>query len=185
MDNREPLPFFTGAYKGFHWMTTEMEASKFIRLSPQILLGKHLAITAFDGGIFELDHNLESNGWISEGTIAYSPRLEKEPDVEKLCCGFDEWYIFEKETRLGKAFRGNVFEQPLKTGIVKVFVPFGSFCIVDPRKESLAELFWKQIDLIKPESYIADGDRFLTFVCRDDELFHSICASMSLQLSTG
>jgi hypothetical protein len=36
---------------------------------------------------------------------------------------------------------------------------------------TLVSLFWKQLDWIQAESYIADADIFLTFVSRNEDIF--------------
>jgi len=38
----------------------------------------------------------------------------------------------------------------------------------------LANMFWKQMEWIRPESYIGDGGECLTFVSRNDRLFETV-----------
>jgi hypothetical protein len=61
----------------------------------------------------------------------------------------------------------------LQYGHVANFVNFGGFSLHDPVLQDLADLFWKQLEAIRPESYIADGD-FLNFVSCDRELFAAV-----------
>ena len=45
-------------------------------------------------------------------------------------------------------------------------------------RNSLADLFWNQLDWLLPETYIADNDH-LTFVTRDESLFAAVCEALS------
>jgi hypothetical protein len=74
--------------------------------------------------------------------------------------------------------QGNVFDAPLQSGSVAVFVNFGGFNLHDPGIQPLSDLFWTQLESIRPESFIADGD-FLNFVSRDQELFAAVCAALA------
>jgi hypothetical protein len=73
-----------------------------------------------------------------------------------------------------------VFEAPLTPGQVCAFVNFSfGFALHNPEMSDLVSLFWKQIDWIQPESYIADGDVLLTFVSRDEDIFASVRNALS------
>jgi hypothetical protein len=55
-----------------------------------------------------------------------------------------------------------------------------SFALHRPEMKDLATLFWRQIERIRPESYIADGD-YLNFVTMNKTLFASVhCALKAL-----
>ena len=95
------------------------------------------------------------------------------------CGGFDEWYVFESPFDLRELWHGNVFEAPLTSGQVSTFVNFLGFALHNPEVEDLVSLFWKQLDWIQPESYIADGNAFLTFVTRDKDLFAAVRHALS------
>jgi hypothetical protein len=43
----------------------------------------------------------------------------------------------------------------------------------------LVSLFWKQLDWIQPQSYIADGNAFLIFVTLDKDLFIAVRQAFS------
>jgi hypothetical protein len=59
-------------------------------------------------------------------------------------------------------------------------VNFGrSFALHDPEMTTLVSLFWKQLDWIQPESYIADADIFLTFVSRNEDIFVAVRNALS------
>jgi hypothetical protein len=43
----------------------------------------------------------------------------------------------------------------------------------------LVSLFWKQLEWIQPESYIADGDVLLTFASRNKDIFIAVSNSLA------
>jgi hypothetical protein len=87
--------------------------------------------------------------------------------------GFDEWYVFGAPVDLGEKGRGNVFEAPFLAGQVEVFVNFAEGFDLD-QPNALVPLFWRQLNWIKPESYIADTHRLLTFVTIDRNVFNTV-----------
>jgi hypothetical protein len=142
-----------------------------------VLLGKYLAVTSIDSGFLLLDEPLKSVGWDSRNKIAYSPKIQS---IEALPRdGYDEWCVSESPMDLGQVFEGNPFEAALKPGLVQVFVNFGGFPMHDPSMRDLVELFWTQLEWINPESYVADGNDYLTFVTRNKELFAAVCQALS------
>ena len=64
----------------------------------------------------------------------------------------------------------------MQTGQVAAFVNFGGFSLHDPDMQPLADLFWTQLELIQPESFVADGD-LLNFVTCNEQLFASVYAA--------
>ena len=55
---------------------------------------------------------------------------------------------------------------------MSVFVNYG-FALHPPQWAGLANLFWPQMERIRPESYVADND-YLTFVSANKTLFASV-----------
>ena len=53
------------------------------------------------------------------------------------------------------------------------------FALHNPEMASLVRLFWKQLDWIQPESYIADADVLLTFVSRNEDVFAAVREALS------
>jgi hypothetical protein len=157
-----------------------------MRRCPQTVLDKYLAITCIDGGALEVTDVEKVDGWETRHGVAYSPRLDSvaglpHEDRHGLCCeGFDEWYVFDRPTDLGVLSRGNIFEAPFQPGRVEVFVGFLGFALHEPKMRDITDLFWKQMEWIQPESFIADGYPFLTFVTRNKDLYvaaHNVLAS--------
>jgi hypothetical protein len=161
-------------------LTTERELEGLLKLCAELVLGKYLAVTSMDSGPLILSDSERGAGWITRGGIAYSPQIES---VEGLAHdGFDEWYVFNAPVDLGETVAGNIFEAPLGSGRVGVFVNFYGFRVddLDPLWQSLTSLFWKQLEWIQPESYIADGDSCLTVVSSDKALFAKLRRALSI-----
>jgi len=55
-----------------------------------------------------------------------------------------------------------------------VFVNYPAFVLHDPSERTLADMFWKQLDWVEPESYVADGRDYLTFVTRNAGLLDTV-----------
>ena len=150
------------------------------------MMRKYIAVTSLDSGPMALTDEEERVGWQSRNEIAYSPQVQSVHDcrTERLpggeCAGFNERYVSDSPFDLGQLWHGNVFEAPLTPGQICTFVNFSfGFALHNPEMSDLVSLFWKQIDWIHPESYIADGDVLLTFVSRDEDIFASVRNALS------
>lgn len=172
---------YRGARGAYLWLTTgQLDLDSLLRTCPQALLGKYIAITSHDSGSLIPTEEEKRAGWQSPNEIAYSPQIqwgERLPHRE--CGGFDEWYVFKHPSDLGHIWHGEVFEAPLTSGQVSTFANFLGFALHNPEVEDLTRRFWKQLAWVQPESYIADGDLFLTFVTCDAELFGSVQLAIS------
>lgn len=99
-----------GAQGDYQWLTTDKQFD-LLRLCPEIVLGKYVAITSFDSGPLVPNDKEIAAGWHSRGDVAYSPRIQSAHEVPR--DGWDEWYIFESPADLGTShIRENVFEVP-------------------------------------------------------------------------
>lgn len=166
----------TGSRGRYFWLTSaDHDLDNLLMSCPQIVLARYLAVTSFDSGSLVPNKDEVIAGWESRGGIAYSPKIES---VEKLPYDlYDEWYLFKSPRDLGNLFQGNVFETSLQDGQVASFVNFGGFSLHSPEMKDLADLFWLQLGLIQPESFIADG-RLLNFVTYDEQRFAAVCAAL-------
>lgn len=154
----------------YDWLVTDQQFD-LLRLCPQIVLGKYVAITSIDSGPLEPTEKEAMAGWQSRGKIAYSPQVQSVEEIPS--AGWDEWYIFDKPVDLGLSHLAeNIFEVPHEPGHISDFVNYG-FALQPPARAKLAYLFWPQIDRIRPESYVADND-YLTFVSANKDLFSSV-----------
>jgi len=180
-----PLPRATGSHGNYDWLTTQRDLGELLRLCPELVLGKYLAVTSRDSGPLHITDSERGAGWISRGGIAYSPQIESVEGVLQLgvgrCAGFDEWYVFNSPADLGEISFGNIFEANLEPGRVAVFVNFRGFRVddLDPAWQPLTNLFWTQLAWIQPESYIADGYSCLTVVSSDKPLFATLRRALS------
>jgi hypothetical protein len=168
-----------GAHGSYQWLATgQYELASFLRHCPQALLSKYVAVTWLDSGSVVLREEEKIAGWQSRNDIAYSPLIHS---PEKLRHGgFDEWYIFDSPKELGQLWHGNVFETPTTTSHIATFVNFGDFAPHNPELQELISLFWEQLERIQPESYVADGNAFLTFVSRDKQIFAAVHQAISV-----
>lgn len=83
--------------------------------------------------------------------------------------------FLETLLRLGELLSSdkNPFEVRLERGLVCAFVNFGGFSLHGAEMKNPAEMFWRQLDWIQPESYIADGT-FLNFVSTDKSNYAAV-----------
>jgi hypothetical protein len=161
-----------GSHGIYEWLVANQDLSTLLRKCPEVVIGKYVAITSLDSGPVLLKEREIAAGWESSGKIAYSPQVHEIENLPRQW--YDEWYVFTDPINLGQSHIGeNVFEVPQEKGHVCVFVNFGGFSLDSREMEDLATLFWSQLDLLRPESYIADGD-FFNFVSANRPLFASV-----------
>lgn len=173
------LESFTGSHGGYRWLTTQHDFHILLERCPQVVIGKYLAVTSQDSGPLHLTDEEKVAGWQSRNEIAYIPKVQSPLAFRHgECGGFDEWYVFDSPRDLGKIWRDNVFEAPITPGVVSTFVNFGTFELHSHEFEDLTSIFWKQLSWIQPESYIADGYSFLTFVSRNEEVFAAVLKAL-------
>jgi len=175
----------TGSQGAYVWLTSaQHDLGGLLKQCPQVLLGKYIAVTSLDSGPLTLTDEERTAGWQTRNEIAYSPKIQSAKQLPYgECAGFDEWYVFESPFDLGRLRHGNIFEAPLTQGQVSTFVNFLDFALHNPEVGELVQLFWKQLDWIQPQSYIADGNAFLTFVTRDKELFATVFKALGDSVS--
>lgn len=167
----------TGLHGEYEWLTTGPDyphLGTVLRSCPQVVLDKYIAITSFDSGPLTLGEDEKVVGWESRMGVAYSPKIQS---IQKLPYDInDEWYVSPSPFDVGQISGKHGLEVPLKAGEIAVFVNWGGFKfhLPDaPRMQDLTGVFWRQLESIHPESYIADGD-FLNFACRDKDLFAAV-----------
>lgn len=166
-----------GSHGVYQWLVCGNSLDKLLQLCPEVVIGKHVAVTSFDSGSLPLNAEERVAGWEARNGIAYSPKVETTSLLAH--DQYDEWYVFDRRTDMGQLVvpSGNVFEAPMQKGIVHAFVNYGGFALHNSEISDLTSLFWDQFDRISPESYVADGD-YLTIVTSDKELFAAVHHAM-------
>lgn len=169
-----------GSHDSYDWLVTD-QAFDLLRICPDVVLGKYIAITSFDSGPLVLTDEEKGAGWQSRSEIAYSPKISGSEAVPR--DQYDEWYIFETPADLGVShIRENIFEAPQGKGHVNVVVNY-NFAPHPPERATLAGLFWPQISWIHPESYVADND-YLTFATLNQVLFAKVLDTVKAIVSS-
>lgn len=169
----------TGAHAEYRWLaSTDHCMDAIVRLCPEVVLDRHLAVTSIDSGLAWLTDQQRLAKWECRSGVVYSPRLSGTQELFFQCDGpdgpgYDEWYVFEgPPTDLGEIIEGNPYlpENAPQPGRLMVFVNGSAFAF----DAMLAEMFWKQMEWIKSESYIGDGGDYLTFASRNDRIFETV-----------
>ena len=164
----------------------------FVLLCPEVVLGRHLAVTSIDSGVPWLTEKQKAADWQSRAGIVYSPRLKETDELfyqrdGSGYPGYDEWYLFDTPPDLGEIIGRdeNPFEpaHAPRPQRLMVFVNYGAFVLHDPSERTLADLFWKQLEWVEPESYVADGRDYLIFVTRNTGLFDSVVERLNAALA--
>ncbi len=130
-------------------------------------------MTSFDSGPLCANDLKHVAGWEFKGGIGYSPKVQQ---IEALPRDqFDEWYVFVQPVNLGEVVpaTGTIFESDIEPGKLHVFVNFGGFALHHADDADRGRLFWQQLDWVRPESYLADGD-YLNFVSANKDLFTAV-----------
>jgi hypothetical protein len=163
---------YTGENSGYYWLVSTDTLDDVLRLCPDVVVGKYVAITSFDSGPLRLSDEEQAAGWTAQGGIAYSPKIQHVNMVPQEY--FSELYIFDRVTNLGMLAdpHDNIFERRIKQGQVHAFVNF-DFGLHDIDYADVAELFWQQIGWIKPQSYLAEND-YLNFVTANQQTFKAV-----------
>jgi hypothetical protein len=151
MPDPQSLPLTVGVRGAYEWLASEHRLDDLLRLCPQIVLGKYIAVTSVDSGSFFPTAEELAKGWERRNGIAYIPKVEKVEILPRE--GWDEWYAFEDRVDLGgmAAPDSNPFEAPLGPGAVYAFVNYNSLAPDLPKLQGIAPYFWKQFDWVALE----------------------------------
>jgi hypothetical protein len=158
-----------GSHPPYRWLTSNKHyMGTFVKLCPEVVLGRSLAMTSIDSGDPTLTDTQRSNDWQSRSGIVYSPRLTSTGTLfyqrdGSGYPGYDEWYLFETNPpELGELIRRN--QNPFEPAHapspqrLMVFVNYPAFVLHDLSEKTLANLFWKQLEWVEPESYVATAE---------------------------
>ena len=176
-----------GERAGYYWLTAagEVYLGTVLRLCPEAVLNRFLAVTSLDSGVKRLADDEVASGWYSHGEVAYSPlitsldwlRVQRDGADAP---GYDEWYVFTEPRTLKSIFHGNFFEFQPETDQMIVFVNMFAFVLHDrePYMPGILDVFWNQLASSAPETFIADGRDCLTFVSRDRALVDCLASRL-------
>lgn len=154
-----------GRHDNFQWLNSRKAVLQdFLVRCPQIVVGKIVLITSFDGARLKLSQQELDSGWHYHHSHAMSPRI---PNVEAVPYdSLSEWYILNS---------------PDELEVKEVFVTHQGFGLSNGRirfqKQSkvLDEIeirFWRQLTKLNPLAYLGNGDN-LVFATTDDRLMES------------
>lgn len=161
---------WVGFEDGYEWLVATYSLGDLLNVCPQLVIGRFVAVTAFDSGSLVLTQQEVADGWNSKSGIAYSPKISDLKSLPYDNC-YDEWYVFDARTEIGTLAEqgGNIFE-PLNKDTVSQFVNYHLGLHLE-EQEPLAQLFWIQIHRLQPIVYLADCQSYSTVVSKDKELF--------------
>jgi hypothetical protein len=181
-----PARVVIGERGRYRWVTSDHHSlDDIVTECPQVLLGRHLAVTTTDSGSpYWWVQKL--SGWECRGRVGYSPRLVSTDGLTyqihgKENAGFDEWYTFENPCDLGDVIANEnpwSEESRDRPGRIIALVNYGFS--PDLPDDALSSEFWTQIERFNPESYISDGAECVTLVSRNLDLFRSVCECFEL-----
>ena len=142
-----------GCQSDYFWVEWEHGfLSRLLVCVPDVVLGRYLVNTSFDSGSLTLSDEERRHGWRSAGQLTYSPGIT---DVQWVPHDqFEEWLVFAAPTEIQSW---------------EALVNYSGISLTNPICDSLHERLWSQIESVRPESYLADGDR-LIFITRSQEL---------------
>ena len=66
---------WVGSENGYEWLVATCSLGDLLSVCPEIVLGKFVAVTAFDSAPLVPTEEERANGWDSQFGIAYSPRV--------------------------------------------------------------------------------------------------------------
>jgi hypothetical protein len=187
-DSSSERTFHKGVHGDYHWLTVtgDVYMGTLLGLRPEAVLNRYLAVTSRDSGVRTLSEGDTATGWDLRGDIAYSPLITSVDSLEFQrdgleFPGYDEWYVFETPRGIGRVFRGNYFEFQPGRGEILVFVNSPAFVLNDPEPymPGILDIFWNQLKMIQPETFIADGGECLTLVSKKQGLLDNFQQRLS------
>ena len=182
-----------GNWHDYQWLEcVGLSISAVLQSCPEALIERCIVVSSFDSGPLKPTAEEVSKGWRQSGDLLIVPRIRETGELP--LDQYDEWYVFATETipstievfvndprftLLAPAALAAktladaaISSQPDLVGAGRHAAELVEFLI---ERQSV---FWRQIGVLNPESYISDGDRFI-LVTRLPELFAKISAVAS------
>ncbi len=167
------MEFKIGNYKEYYWFEShQINLTDIIKKLPELLIGKFLIISHFDGGKFIPNKNEINIGWKNENGMTYAEKITKQVLKMNIYDNYDQWILMNERTQI--------------TGI-KDYVNYDYFSLIDWQIEKqslndeddlnfinqyekdrvrLKNEFWKEIEILNPLNFISDGSKFI-FVTKE------------------
>ncbi|HWQ46473.1 MAG TPA: hypothetical protein VN376_06375, partial [Longilinea sp.] len=159
------MKMITGQHNSYQWIEWDMALiADFLTQFPFAVKNKHVICTSLDSSILIPTPEEEKQGWRNYGKVTCSPRITNISSIPYI--QFDEWYIFQAPV------------SPSQFIQAQVFVNYCEFSLHQPKSVDLQDKFWRQIDQIKPEAYLAEGDH-LIYVTKNKNHFRKVCKDAS------
>lgn len=179
----------TGTQGDYRWLETEHDLGEFLLLCPEVMENRYPVVTSVDSGPFRPSPPERVRGWSEVGGIAYGPVVDSITALPPHCqygncCGYIEWYLFETQPpSLGTISLDNVFEAVIEPGVIFRFINFLGFAFSDAAMNTIADLFWKQMAWMRPESFLAVGAGCQLFASRNSILFDGVVQTLRNKVS--
>ena len=171
------MEFNTGKFNGYYWFEShQMNIINFIKLLPELLIGKYLIISHFDGGEFTPNAKELKAGFKKVNGITYTDKITEPILALNIYDNYDQWILMEERTEIKE---------------ISDFVNYSGFSLIDwdvekqhlknvddsnfikrfeIERKILKEKFWKEIDNIKPINFISDGGKFIYVTNKHSEI---------------
>jgi len=170
-----------GTREGYVWFWSPHASLRMLLDAvPELVLGRVVAITAFESGPFRVTEHERAQGWTNVGDVAYSAPVS---DPRALPLGeWDEWYVLNtrRELRDPHVFV-NYFDFAPEAADLSEMDPTWDRAVAEEMlryRRQRAERFWQQLVTIQPIAFLAEGHA-LTCVAADEMLFPRILAAIS------
>lgn len=148
---------FTGKRGDYFWVEWRDDfLSDLLSAFPQLVLGKYLVNTSFDSGSLTLAPEEIEQGWRKHNKLALSPPISDVAYIPK--DQYDEWYVFTSPA---------TFEN------YEVFVNYGGFSLESSDFAEFQERFWRQLERLVPETFLAEGDNLIC-VTRNEPFYNQV-----------
>ena len=145
----------SGKYSEYYWIEIVSDSynmDSLILLFPEFIIDKYLSIVSFDSDSFVPTDDELQRGWVYEDEIAYFDKVTAfELSQNSLFDIYDQWLLFDTKQRFKS---------------MDIFVNYSAFSIdLNESREILTlkdtERFWNQIEKIKPQKFILNGDKLI------------------------
>jgi hypothetical protein len=152
-----------GVHGEYTWFqSTENYLTVLVDQVKELVVGKTVAIVAYEGEPIRLTQEEMKAGWQQLSTVALSPIIDRPSEIPQN--SYDEWYAFAGVSALpinesfatcgGFSLDQSAGENPFLPQSLKKKQ-------IDTTLRKRQERFWKQLELLKPESYMAETDKLI------------------------